>query len=733
MEKYPDYIFGASQPQHYQMIKDNFPELYAEIKEAHKRGQWELQGAMWVEADCNLISGESMVRQVVHGKNFYMDEFGEDVQNLWIPDVFGYSAAMPQIMQRSGVDTFLTQKISWSQFTDFPYHTFNWRGIDGSEVLTHFPPANTYNSNLRSSHTNAAQERFKENHFLPEFITLFGVGDGGGGPREDFIEYGKRQADLEGAAKIKFDSAKNFFQRLHTHKEQLPVWHGELYLEYHRGTYTTQAQVKRKNRLLEQRMRDLEMLYSLGDHADYPRETFDAMWKIILINQFHDIIPGSSINMVYEETNKQYDELLQQCDDLQEQFAKRTMNAAADQLTLFNSLSDTYTGEIVLPAGWQGAEGVTCQMEGDRCVAAIEIPALSSLSLKKSTAATALESTSELVLENELMRYEFNSDGQLIRAYDKECEREVMEADALGNVFSLYHDRPLMYDAWDIDLYYENEFTESAVGDSVTALGSGPVRACLDVQLKIGQSSITQRISLPAQSKRLDFETTVDWKEKHQMLRVAFPVDVHVDQASFDIQYGYTKRPTHRNTEWDRARFEVCAHKWVDMSDTGYGVALLNNCKYGHKLFNNVIDLCVLRSPTWPDPDADMGVHHLRYSFLPHQEDVVHADVQREAFNLNQLPIQFVGYDAVPTALPVQLDSNDVHLAVLKQAEKEDAWVIRLVEQKGKHSAVTVTLDAAAQLIPCDLMEWHDEAAIAHTGSLSLRLKPFEIKTFKIK
>ena len=733
MEKYPDYVFGASQPQHYQMIKDHFPDLYEEIKAAHKRGQWELQGGMWVEADCNLISGESMVRQFLHGKNFFMDEFGEDVRNLWIPDVFGYSAAMPQIMQLSGVDTFLTQKISWSQFTDFPYHTFNWRGIDGSEVLTHFPPANTYNANLRSSQTNHAQEHFKEKHFLPEFITLFGVGDGGGGPREDFIEYGKRQANLEGAAKIHFDSAQNFFDRLQTHREKLPVWHGELYLEYHRGTYTTQAQVKRKNRLLEQRMRELEMLYSLAGHENYPRETFDDMWKQILVNQFHDIIPGSSINIVYEETNKQYDDLLDQCDQLQDAFAEKVMNADADSLSLFNSLSNTYNGEIILPEGWRGVEGHATQIENDRCVLNIEIPALSTVVLKKANDAASLSTVTELVLENDLIRYEFNPDGQLISAYDKEIEREVLEQGQVGNVFSLYHDRPLNYDAWDIDIYYENEFTASASAVMAPVVQQGPVRSRLNVELAVGDSKITQQISLPHGTKRLDFDTTVDWREKHEMLRVAFPVDVHVDHAKFDIQYGYTQRPTHRNTDWDIARFEVCAHKWVDLSDSGYGVALLNNCKYGHKLFNNVIDLCVLRSPTWPDPEADTGVHHLRYAFLPHADDLVHADVQREAHNFNQVPVQFAGYANDLTGLPISASSNDVHVAVIKQAEKENAWIVRLVEEKGKHSKIDLSLAQSAEVHVCDLMEWHDKEALPHDGNLSLRLKPFEIRTLKIK
>lgn len=730
-ERYPDYVFGASQPQHYQMVKDEFPELYARIKEAHKRGQWELQGGMWVEADCNLISGESMVRQFVHGKNYFMDEFGEDVKNLWIPDVFGYSAAMPQIMQQAGVDTFLTQKISWSQWTDFPYTTFNWRGIDGSEVLTHFPPANTYNANLRSSLMHKSEKQFKEKHYLPEFITLFGVGDGGGGPREDFIEFGRRQASLEGTPKLAFGSAKDFFERLHQHSSELPVWHGELYLAYHRGTYTTQAQVKRKNRLLEMRMRELEMLYTLGDCTSYPQEQFDAMWKIILVNQFHDIIPGSSIHMVYEETNRQYDELLDRCDALQQRFAEQQLSADSNKLTLFNSLSDTWSGEIALPEGWQGARDYTAQQEGEQTIVTLEIPAMSFVTLERSDDATVLTAADDLVLENELIRYEFNSNGQLTRAWDKECQRDVLTGEA-ANVFSLYHDRPVNYDAWDIDIFYEEALTATAAASKAEALGSGAVRSGLRFDLCIGASTLSQQIYLPTNSKRLDFFTSVDWREKHQMLRVAFPIDVQAESASFDIQYGYTTRPTHRNTEWDISRFEVCAHKWADLSDAGYGVALLNNCKYGHKVFNNVIDLCVLRSPTWPDPDADIGVHELRYAFYPHSGTMAQSDVQKQAFNLNQQPVQFIGQTADEQMLPARLDSDEIHLAALKKAEKEDCWIVRVVEMKGKRSQGDLRIPSGSQLRTCDLMEWQTGDHIDHHGSHLLQLKPFEIRTFKL-
>ena len=731
MQEYPDYVFGASQPAHYAMIKQYYPQLYAKIKQAVKDGSWEPQGGMWVEADCNLISGESMVRQFIHGKNFFKDEFDCDIKNLWLPDVFGYSAALPQIMKRAGVDYFLTQKISWSQFNDFPYTTFMWRGIDGSAVLTHFPPENTYNSWLRPDSLVKAEENFREREVLDEMIVLFGMGDGGGGPKRSHIERGLRQRDLEGVPKLRFGRADKFFDRLSEHAEDLPSWSGELYLERHRGTLTTQARTKRGNRRLELALRETEYLLCCADLNDYPLEELDSIWKTMLLNQFHDIIPGSSIRKVYEVTEREYSEGLAACRRIQDDLADRLFEADEESLTLVNTLNIPFTQAVVLPHDWDGANGVPTQKDADGTVTArVEIPAQGMLELSRDKEATHAAQLPELILENDLIRYTFDKNGQVISAHDKQADREVLAGP--GNVITLYEDRPNANDAWDIDIFYEEQAMETARVVSTSSLGAGEVRQGVQFDLTIGKSTLTQKVYLDANSKRLDFRTTVNWQERHRMLRVAFPTAIRSDHANFDIQYGYTQRNTHRNVSWDMARFEVAAHKYADLSDNDYGVALLNDCKYGYKVLENVLDLNLLRSPTEPDPDADFDHHEFTYSLLPHQGNLIASDVQEQSTQLNQPPAIFVGHKPGSVTVPVIVRGKGVSLEVLKKAEKEACRVIRLVERLGCETTATVVLaDPTATLVETDLLEW-DNLQNLGSGCVEVAMKPFEIRTFKI-
>lgn len=731
MEEYPDYVFGASQPAHYAMMKEHYPQLYEKIRQKIKEGKWEPQGAMWVEADCNLISGESMVRQFVHGKNFFKDEFDFDVRNLWLPDVFGYSAALPQIMKRAGVDYFLTQKISWSQFNDFPYTTFMWRGIDGSDVLTHFPPENTYNSWLRPDALVKGEENFREREVLDEMIVLFGMGDGGGGPKRSHIERGIRQRDLEGVPKIRFGRADNFFDRLSKHAEQLPSWTGELYLELHRGTLTTQARTKRGNRLLERTLRETEYLLCCTGLNDYPLDKLDSIWKNMLLNQFHDIIPGSSIRKVYEVTEKDYSEGLAACEGIQNKVAEKLFPEGDGSLVLVNTLNIPYTQSVTLPEDWEGANEVPTQRDADGTVTAkVEIPAQGMLELSRSKEARSSDQFSELILENDLIRYTFDGNGQVISAYDKQASKEFLSGP--GNVLTLYEDRPIAHDAWNIDIFYEHQVLETARVIKTSSLGAGKVRQGIRFDLTVGQSTITQKVYLDANSRRLDFKTTVNWQERHRMLRVAFHTVIRSDQANFDIQYGYVQRNTHRNVSWDMARFEVAAHKYADLSDNNYGVALLNDCKYGYKVLDNVLDLNLLRSPTDPDPDADFDHHEFTYSLLPHQGDLIASDVQNQAIQLNQPPALFVGRKLGEAVVPVNVTGKGVALEVLKKAEKEDCLVIRLVERLGCHTTATVALsDKTATLVETDLLEWENFRDFG-SGCVEIAMKPFEIRTFKI-
>jgi len=741
IEQYPGYVFGASAPQHYAFTKDYYPELYEKIKKCVKDGTWELQGGMWVEADCNITSGESLVRQFIHGKNFYMDEFGIDVTNLWIPDVFGYSAAMPQIINKSGCDFFLTQKISWSQFNKFPHNTFMWRGIDGSEVLTHFPPEDNYNSVLNPRDMVPAQNRFKENNYIDEFVSLCGIGDGGGGPKEEFLERGLRMANLEGSPKLKFGRACDYFERLKKYIPQLPKWVGELYLELHRGTLTTQSRTKRGNRKLEQALAATEFICSCLPFDQYPSKDLDHAWKILLLNQFHDILPGSSIGKVYEVTEKQHAEMLALCDKLMRQAAEKLFASDSKAAVVVNTVSAPAAIAVELPESWTGngvsvnGKNVVAQDENGKTVALLALENSSITTLEKAGAkpVSAGINSKDLVLENDLVKYVFSASGEITAAWDKEAGRDILAAGGVGNRISMYVDHPNCWDAWDVDFFYEQELVGHAKSVKAAKTVSGPVRQRLEFDLAIGSSSIKQTVTLTANSKRLDFSTEVDWHENRKMLRTAFNVNVFTAEAAFDIQYGFAKRATHKNTSWDLAKFEVPAQRYVDLSENAYGIALMNDCKYGHKVADTTMDLCLLRSPKYPDWDADQGHQVFTYSLLPHLNRLEESGVMAEAAVLNRAPYVFDGRSS-KIAAPVQLESQDISLEIVKKAEKEDVLVIRLVEIKGRTSQGVLKLQSGLnKLVDTNLLEWtNGDVTKVEGNQVAITMKPFEIRTYKV-
>ena len=681
-----------------------------------------------------------MVRQFLHGKNFFMDEFGEDVKNLWIPDVFGYSAAMPQIIRQAGCDYFLTQKISWSWSNKFPYHTFNWRGIDGSEVLTHFPPEDTYNASVVPRELVPAETKFNENTILDEFMSLYGIGDGGGGPKEEYLERAKRLANLEGCPKVKFGRADRFFERIAACRDKLPTWSGELYLELHRGTLTVQARTKRNNRKLEELLATVEFAHSLLPLSEYPAEALDRIWKTLLINQFHDIIPGSSIRKVYETTEREHAEALEAAARLAGDAVRKLGRAASGAVTLVNSLSVPQDDPVVLPAEWDGSavldasgSALPAQIEDGRVVAAVTVPADALTVLARGAGrAPACEPLEGRVLENGLIRYEFDADGRLTRAFDKEAGREVLPPGAAGNEFSLYVERANNHEAWDIEIFYEQQKCGTAKSIEPARGWRGPVRSGLEFRLGIGNSRLVQRVTLAEGSKRLDFATEAEWHEERKMLRVAFPVAVFTEEANFDIQYGTVRRPTHRNTSWDAARFEVCGQKFADLSEEFYGAALLNDCKYGYKVFGTTLDLCLLRAPKFPDWDADQGHHEFIYSFLPHTGSLNNSGVRSEAAKLNRPALAVPGV-AAEAVSPLSLEAATVALTVVKKAEKEDCLVIRLVEQAGRNSQAVLTVPAGKRLVGTNLLEWtNDDVLTPEAGTVALTFRPYEIKTFKV-
>lgn len=741
MEKYPEYVFGASQAVLYRMVKENYPELYEKVKKQVASGRWEVQGGMYVEADCNLSSGESLVRQFLHGKNFFKDEFGIEVNNLWLPDVFGYSGNLPQIIRKSGCDWFLTQKLSWNTFNKFPHHTFRWVGVDGSTVLSHFPPENNYNAFGSADQRIPAMNRFAEAGITEGFICLYGIGDGGGGPSEDFVENNLRQRDLDGCPKVVFGRADEFFKRLAAVEDQLPQWRGELYFECHRGTMTSQARVKRGNRKCEQSLTALEFLASSMPLADYPAKELDELWKNVLLNQFHDILPGSSIGKVYKTAEEDYRRILSETARLANQCAAELFTPASDKMVLVNTLSVPYRNYVQFPPSWAdktpviNGEKLPVQLENGVLFAAVELPSDSfiTVSALPETAPEA-EKCSELVLENELIRYTFAPTGELTGAFDKERNQEILTAP--GNVLSFYYDLPLRNEAWDIDSYYPRDFAGIWQAAEVVDGCRGAVRSRLNFRYRTAESVLEQQVILQPGSKQLDFVTRVDWHENRMMLRTAFPVNVYADEASYDIQYAYLKRTTTDNTIYDRAKFECCGQRYADLSDGDGGAALLNDCKYGYRIKNNILDLALLRSPRFPDKDADIGEHFFTYSFLPHDGALVGSGVMEKAAVLNREVMVFDGFDA-GNAVPFcrQESGKNISLEVVKKAEKSDCRVIRLVETAGKHSKGTLRWrDAQVKVWETNLIEWEKGAeAKVENGIQEVELKPFEIKTFMVR
>ena len=591
MERYPDYTFGASQPAHYQMMKEHHPELYEKIRRSVAEGRWELQGGMWVEADCNLISGESMVRQFLQGKHFFMDEFGKEVENLWLPDVFGYSAQLPQILAKSGCPAFVTQKLSWGLYTTFPHHTFNWKGIDGSTVVAHFPPEDNYNSHVLPNQVKFGAQNYKEADICDEALCLFGIGDGGGGPKEEHIERARRMADLNGLPKMKMGPAQPLMDRFIEMKNDLDTWTGELYLEMHRGTLTTQARTKWLNRRLEESLRATEELCCRVGMDAYPAKELREIWRMMLLNQFHDIIPGSSIHWVYEVSEKEMEDGLARCEELRR---LALPGDASDTLSLVNPASTRFDDHVELPSGWEGAsfEGKALMgyKEGGVSKVRVRLEAGATIALQRGRGLLQPEKSSDLILSNEKVKAVFNAEGRLVIFQDLVRDMDLIPREGEGNVLRLYEDRPHVYDAWEVDEYYRNSELEQAEIQSLQGFTAPGLRG-LKVEFKIGNSSVQQTITLRDGSARLDFETTVDWREEHKMLRVDFPTELDCDEASFEIQYGVVRRPTRRNSTADVAKFEVCGHRFADLSRADQGLALLNNGKYGYRVVDGNLDL----------------------------------------------------------------------------------------------------------------------------------------------
>lgn len=715
MERYPDYVFGASQPQLYQWMKDHYPALYAEIGQRVREGRWEVQGAMWVEPDANIPSGESLVRQVLYGKRFYRSEFGIDVTNLWLPDVFGYSGSIPQILRKAGVTTFLTQKLSWSLFNQHPHHTFHWEGIDGSSVLVHMPPEATYNSSAAPRAIAKIENEYLDKDVSNSSILLFGIGDGGGGPGEEHLERLAREKNLAGLSPVVQETSDQFFQRLQESADRYVRWRGELYLERHQGTLTSQARNKRANRKLEVALREAELacLRAARSGSEYPQATFDAVWKEMLLLQFHDILPGSSITRVYDESLARYSDL----HEAVERCAKSGVRALLGEGTctvVSNSLSWPRTEWICVGTAWLKAEA----------------PSMGFAILGTDSTLESDMTASAEQIENEYLRVTFTQSGEIQSIYDKENCREVVRSGEAANRLVVYEDQG---DAWDFPADYDAITPLEFELVSTDARVDGP-KAIVRQMRRLGDSTLTQEIVLTSGSRRLEFVTHVDWQERRRMLRTLFPVAIQTETARCEIQFGNIERPTHANTSWDWARREVCAQKWVDLSEGAYGVALLNDCKYGHSVRDGILDLNLLRSATYPDPMADHACHDFTYAIYPHAGNYVEGGVVREAYSLN-VPLRVVEGvgDSIPAPL-LEIESNDVVVEAIKRCEDSDATIIRLYEAHGRCTTAVIRFGFPVDRVSeTNLLEEETRTLFVDGNAVEMAFKPFEIVTLKIE
>jgi alpha-mannosidase len=726
MDRYPDYVFGASQAQLYLWMKQHYPALYAKVKQRIQEGRWEVQGAMWVEADTNMSGGEALVRQLLYGKRYFKNEFGIDVTNLWLPDVFGYSGALPQLLAKSGVKYFMTQKLSWSQVNKHPHHSFWWQGIDGTKILTHMAPEGTYNSSAAPRALAAAEANYCDKSVSEHCLLIYGIGDGGGGPGEEHLERLAREKNLQGLSPTKQEHAAAFFDRLACESSRFATWTGELYLERHQGTYTSQARNKRYNRKLELALRELELAASKAwwyTGLPYPKAELEEIWREVLLYQFHDILPGSSITRVYDESLARYKHLLTQTVNLTRIADQALYGAPApadlQRRTTVNSLSWPRCEWIKIDGVWI-----------NQTVPAFGA-AYADLS-DQSPVSISLVAEPER-LENELLYLTFNIAGEITSVFDKELDREFVVSGQIANRLALYRD---IGDAWDMQMHYDEQQPERFELESSVAGVDGP-QASLTLTFRHGKSSLRQQIVITAGSHRIDFITHVDWQETGRMLRTSFPMAVQTNEATFDIQYGNITRPTVRNTSWDMAQFEVCAHKWVDISERGFGVALLNDCKYGHKVIGSVLDLDLLRSPTHPDPVADKGEHDFTYSLLPHRGDYVEGEVTRRGYELN-IPLRVLSASSVhPTpsrnAPFIEVDEPNIIVEAVKKGEDSNALIVRLYESTGTSVRTRIRLDGTASSITLvDLMENPIHSIPVVDGYIELLFHPFEIHTLSI-
>ncbi|HOK29773.1 MAG TPA: alpha-mannosidase [bacterium] len=750
MNKYSDFKYNQSSAQIYAFLKEDEPYLYEKAKERIKAGQWEPIGGMWVESDCNLTSGESLVRQMLYAQKFFEKEFGRRCSVAWLPDAFGFTWTLPQLFKKAGIDYFLTTKINWNETNKFPYDLFYWQGLDGTRIIAHsfLNPGQGYNGNIQALDILGTWKNYRQKAVFPDTLLSFGFGDGGGGPTLEMLEMYQRFKEFPGFPRLKMGSIEEFFARVP--KDNLPVWDGELYLELHRGTYTTQSRMKKSNRKVEHTLYTAEVLASINYllTGKYPQDILTTGWHKLLRNQFHDILPGSSIKEVYQDALRELKEVEDSADEIIKDSLKSIatrVKADREGFIIFNPSSfpraleyiiEDDTDAVELPDGKVIKTQVTSG--GKRLVYSpeVKVPPMGYVVLYKSekTSSSNKTITSGNVLENNLVRVEIGEDGTILSYYDKVNGREVFTS--RGNQLWAYSDRPRNWDAWDIAADYEKYGEEIRDVEYIKILEEGPARGVIEVKKRYRNSSIIQRYVLYKDSPKLDIETIIDWHDRRILVKALFPFDVRSSYATYEIAYGHIQRPTHKNTSWDSAKFEVPGHRWVDISEGNYGVSILNDGKYGYSANESTIGLSLLRSPIYPDFFADEGEQSFVYSILPHRNDWREGTVY-EAISLNTplvgIPLSDAGGKDNLEKSFLEIDARNIVTGAFKKAEDDGSLVLRLCELYGYRGKAKIKFGFdVKKAVETNLLEDELTPIDVNSNEIEVSFKPYEVKTIKL-
>lgn len=750
MDEYPELTFTATSAQQYKWLKEGYPEIFERVRARVAEGRWFPSGGMWVESDVNLPGGEALVRQLTYGTRFFEAEFGMRSRTLWLPDSFGYPAALPQIARQAGMDGFLTQKLSWNRINQLPHSTMWWEGIDGSRILAHFPPVNCYDSEVSAEEIERAENNFCEKGRARGQVLPFGYGDGGGGPVPLMVERARRRADLEGSPRIEMGSPDAFFDQAHAeYGDRAPVHRGELYLEFHRGVYTSQLEMKQGNRRSEHALRELELLWSLvaaNGIGAIDQAEVDSLWETVLLLQFHDILPGSSIAWVHRDARADYERVLARCEEL-------TQEAVA-LLAEAERMSDQSAAAVLSTAPHERTEVV--RYGGEQVL--VRVPGSSIVSIEAARVEPAAPVTAEqgadgeITLENARVRAVIAADGTFTSVIDREADRELVVPGSRAGELQMFEDVPAYFDAWDIDRHYRSSPRTGRVGapTRMELVESSPLRAVVEIERMLGESPTIQRIELTADSARLDCTLDVDWFERETLLKVAFPLAITARDHVAQIQFGHVRRPLHENTSWDFAKFETPMHRWVLAEDaSGYGAALINDSTYGYDALplrgENAalgrdegvqLRLSLMRSPNWPDPRADRSRRTVRYALLVGADPVA---ATAAGYELN-LPLRELAQAPEVASIVTVSDPRVQVEAVLPAHDGSDDLIVRLYEGSGSAVSTTIELGMSIERIRevSPMEEDLDAPAVdvavgcATSSTCDLALRSFQIMTLRI-